>query len=280
MQKITQYYQDLINNSGYKNQLGKMVEYSSCEENFFEEDDPLHEERNQPFPFLIHKHPNRVVVLCTNQCPVYCSFCSRRRNWGKKREIDLSNMEELRGYLAQHQEINEVILSGGEPLLLGEKLIKIIELIAECSQVEVIRIGTRLPAVDPQGINLGLVTKLAKFKKIWLMVHFEHFAELTEEAIACLSMFQKAAIPIFNQSVILKGVNDDVTTLGCLFRGLVKCRVKPYYLYLVDQVKGTEKFRIDKEEALRIFEELTQRLSGLALPVLVEDSKSGKKRMG
>ncbi len=244
--------------------------------------DPLLEEEFTPVRGLVHKYPNRVLILLTMACASYCRFCTRQRSVSdiKKGEIKEKDLNEMVKYLKKHPEVKEVILSGGDPLVVPEILKKALKVFSSLPQIKIIRIGTRVPVSDPD-----LVTKdlLAAFKEVrpplYLMIHFEHPAEITPQTVRAIEKLRKAGAILFSQSVFLKGVNDKVEVLEELFSRLVEIGVKPYYLFRCDPVEGSESFWVEPEKEIEIASELRKRLSGLAYPVYVIDAPSGSGKI-
>lgn len=239
--------------------------------------DPLEEERDSPVPGLIHRYPDRVLLVTTNRCATYCRHCMRKRAWKRPdHTLPAGALDAVCAYLGEHPEVREVIVSGGDPLLLPEEqLWAALERIHAIRSVEMVRIGTRLPAVLPQRLTADFCERLAAFGPVWLATHFNHPLELTEEASQACGTLCRAGIPVVNQTVLLKGVNDDARVLQDLFTGLLRMRVKPYYLFHGDPVAGTLHFRTGVDKGLAIMRQLRGRLSGLALPAFAIDLPGG-----
>ena len=242
-------------------------------------EDPLSEEKQMPVPGLIHRYPDRVVLLVTNRCAVHCRFCFRKRKWraeNGQQDIDDKYLQEACKYIKEHDKIREVLISGGDPLMLETARLKtIIDSIGRIKNVDVIRIGTRIPVVLPKRIDSKLVSMLSKVPGLWIMTHFNHPAEITEDSREACSMLIKAGIPILNQTVLLKGINDNVEILEALFRSLIRIKVKPHYLFHVDPAEGNAHFRTGIEKGLEIIEGLRPRLSSLGTPVFAIDLPEG-----
>jgi len=239
--------------------------------------DPLKEEQYSPVQGLVHRYPDRVLLLVSNKCAMYCRFCTRKRKVGKKytslSEWDFKNAIK---YIELHKEIRDVIISGGDPLLLDDaRLENYIKNVRKIKHVEIIRIDSRIPCTNPQRITLDLCNMLKKYPPIYFLTHFNHPLEVTEEAKNACEMLAESGIVMGNQSVLLKGVNDDSKTLMKLNHELLKCRVRPYYLYIPDAVCGTAHFRVSIERALKIMEEMFGFTSGLAVPRLIIDLVDG-----
>ncbi len=238
-----------------------------------EKADPLEEFRWCPVPGLIHKYPGRVLMLVTNQCAVHCRFCFRRTSL---RDLDCCHgneqLDPMIGYMAAHASIREIILSGGDPLVLPDKTLKlIIERITKISHIETVRIHTRIPVVLPFRITKSLITILRSGPTCWMVIHVNHSKELTPEMkLACSNLVDKG-IPLLSQTVLLHGINDRVVELERLFSTLIQWRVKPYYLHLLDHAPGTSHFRVSENIAKQLIQELQSQLPGYAVPRLVRD---------
>ncbi len=239
-------------------------------------EDPLREEGE--VPGITHKYSDRVLFIISNQCAMYCRFCTRKRKVGDpNKEIKWSDLQKGIDYIKTHTEIRDVILSGGDPLLIEtKKLEKIIKLVRAVKHVEIIRIGTRVPCVLPQRIDQELCEMLKKYHPVYLNTHFNHPNEITEESKKACEMLADAGIQLGNQTVLLKGVNDNPEILKELFRKLLTIRVKPYYLYQADMTKGTNHFRTKVEEGIKIIGEVVGYTSGLCVPHYVVDGAGGK----
>lgn len=237
--------------------------------------DPLREEVYSPIPGLIHRYPDRVLLLVTDSCPTLCRHCTRRRltqriKQGNNIHINLRNIAE---YISSHKEVRDVIISGGDPLILSDQMLeRIISTLRKIENVEIIRIGTRAPVTLPQRITPELCKILKKYHPIWINTHFNHPREITQEASRACEMLADAGIPLGNQSVLLKGVNDDPIIMKELVQKLLRIRVRPYYLYQCDMVEGLSHFRTTIEKGIEIIEALQGFTSGLAVPVFVIDA--------
>ena len=244
----------------------------------FGEEDPLCEERDKKTSLLTHRYPDRVLIVTTNVCPVLCRFCMRKRNW-KKPPFFISDdeIEKAVNYVRENKKVRDVLISGGEPLILPiEKLRKLLLSLKEIDHVEVIRIGTRLPVVLPQKLfDRELLSLLEESEKVWVNTHFNHPDEITEEAKLAVRNLLKAGIPVNNQTVLLKGVNDSPEILEKLFRELQKIKVRPYYLFHCDPVKGVMHFSTTITKGLEIVGELFKKLSPLAIPYYAVDGPGG-----
>ena len=239
--------------------------------------DPLHEDIDSPAPGLTHRYPDRCIILVTDQCGMYCRHCTRRRFAG---QTDTPRSpDQIRAcvdYIARTPEIRDVLLTGGDPFTLcDEALDEILSMIRAIPTVEIIRIGTRTPAVLPMRITDSLCSMLRKHHPLWINLHFNHPAELTPEAAQACSRLADAGIPLGNQSVLLRGVNDCPYIFRDLNRKLLKIRVRPYYIYQCDLSRGIEHFRTSIGKGLEIMEYLRGHTSGLAVPTFVVDAPGG-----
>ncbi|MBU0760731.1 MAG: KamA family radical SAM protein [Nanoarchaeota archaeon] len=254
------------------------------EDNFGEED-PLNEESENQIrenvPSLItHRYPDRVLFLVSNKCAMYCRFCTRKRKVGDDRKNPKwEEIQKAIGYIKNHEEIRDVLISGGDPFMLGDsyldKLLKRVYEIIHYRKNGIIRIGTRIPCVLPQRITPNLCNILKKYHPIYLNTHFNHPLEITEESRKACGMLVDSGIPVGNQTVLLRGVNDDIEVMKELMQGLVSMRVRPYYLYQCDPVKGANHFRTDVRKGLEIYKALRGHTSGLCVPTFVIDSPGG-----
>ncbi len=239
--------------------------------------DPLGEEAHEAAPGLIRRYPDRALLVTTDQCAIYCRFCTRSRIvGGGDGPMSWRALEPAFAYIAAHPELRDIILSGGDPLAMSTaRVVRLIARLREIPHVEVIRIATRVPVCLPQRIDRELTTALRAFHPLWIMTHFNHPKELTQEAVSACERLVDAGFPVMNQSVLLAGVNDDAPTLERLFRGLVRARVKPYYLLQMDPVRGTAHLRTSIAKGLELMAALQGRVSGIALPKLVVDTPGG-----
>jgi len=239
--------------------------------------DPLLEEKFSPFFGLVHRYPDRALLLVSNVCSTYCRFCTRKRKVGK-RYTTLKDRDFKRAvrYIESHKGIRDVIISGGDPLLLDDrKLESYIRKIRSIRHVDIIRIDSRTPCTLPQRITPALCGMLKKYGPIYFLAHFNHPDEITPEAAKACGMLADSGIVLGNQSVLLKGVNDDPETLKKLGQELLKIRVRPYYIYIPDAVRGTYHFRVSIKRARRIMRKLIGFTSGLAVPHLIIDLEGG-----
>lgn len=239
--------------------------------------DPLGEEAHEVAPHLVQRYPDRVLLLATDRCAVYCRFCTRSRlvgHGGGARSLD--SLSAAFEYIAAHPRIRDVIVSGGDPLAMStERIVALLTRIRSIDHVETIRLATRVPVTLPQRVTSELLDAIRPFHPLWVMTHFNHPKELCgESAQACLRLVD-AGFPVMNQTVLLRGINDDPMVLENLFRGLIRLRVKPYYLLQADPVKGTSHLRTPLQRGIDLFEQLQGRLSGIALPKLIVDTPGG-----
>lgn len=240
-------------------------------------EDPLHEDGDSVVPGLTHRYPDRVLFLITDMCSMYCRHCTRRRFAGQKDTgSKMDNVDKAIEYIKNHPEINDVLLSGGDALLVNtDRLEYIISELRKIDHVGVIRLGTRTPVVMPQRITEELVGMLKKYHPIWINTHFNHAKELTPEAKQAIDLIADAGIPLGNQSVLLKGVNDCVNIMKKLMKRLIQLRVRPYYIYQCDLSMGIEHFRTPVSKGIEIIEGLRGHISGIAVPTFVVDAPGG-----
>jgi lysine 2,3-aminomutase len=239
--------------------------------------DPLHEDEDSPVPGLTHRYPDRVLFLITDQCSMYCRHCTRRRFAGQHDcESPKERIQKSIDYIARTPQVRDVLLSGGDGLLVSDAMLEsIIERLRAIPHVEIIRIGTRTPVVCPQRITDDLVNMLKKYHPIWVNTHFNHPNEITPESAEACAKLANAGIPLGNQSVLLRGVNDCVHVMKQLVRNLVKIRVRPYYIYQCDLSMGIEHFRTPVSKGIEIIEALRGHTSGYAVPTFVVDAPGG-----
>lgn len=239
--------------------------------------DPLGEEAREVVPNLIHRYPDRVLLLATDRCPVYCRFCTRRRIVGRtERQAPRALLEEAFAYIRSHRQLREVIVSGGDALMMGDKQLEhILREVRRAPHVDVVRLATRMPVTLPMRVSEELADTLARFGPVYVMTHFNHPRECTPSAAASVSRLVERGIPVWNQSVLLRGVNDDVDTIELLNRRLVWMRAVPYYLHQCDLAEGIEHFRTPLEAGIDILDRLRGRVSGLMVPKLCVDVPGG-----
>ena len=239
--------------------------------------DPLHEDEDSPVPGLTHRYPDRVLLLITDMCSMYCRHCTRRRFAGQKDgESAIERIDRAIEYIAKTPQVRDVLLSGGDSLCVSdERLEYIISRVRAIPHVEIIRLGSRTPVVCPQRITDNLVNMLKKYHPVWLNTHFNHPQEVTKESMAACAKLADAGIPLGNQTVLLRGVNDCVNTMKKLMHELVKMRVRPYYIYQCDLSMGIEHFRTPVSKGIEIIEGLRGHTSGYAVPTFVVDAPGG-----
>ncbi len=244
-------------------------------------EDPLGEEDLSPVPNLVHKYPDRVLLLVSGQCAMYCRFCTRKRKVGQAAlHFREEHFAAALDYLRQTPSVREVLISGGDPLLLpDERLEEILRRLREVNSIEVIRIGTRTLCTLPMRITPELAAMLRQFHPLYINTHFNHPAELTAAAARACTLLADAGIPLGCQTVLLKGVNDSAETLQELFCGLLRLRVRPYYLMQADLTKGTSHFRTPVKAGLAIMRQLMGTVSGMAVPKFVLDAPGGKGKI-
>jgi len=239
--------------------------------------DPLGEDNHSPVPGLVHRYPDRVLLLVTDQCAVYCRYCTRRRLVGSSEQsITPGNFEEVLKYLKSHRKVRDVLLSGGDPLLLeNERLEEMLSRLRALPHIEILRIGTRAPVTLPQRITGGLVRMLKKYHPLMISIHFTHPREITDQVRRACSELADGGLPLGSQTVLLKGINDKPYVMKKLVHELLKIRVRPYYIYQCDLVMGTEHFRTSVATGIQIMEKLRGHTTGYAVPTYVVDAPGG-----
>lgn len=279
----TPYYLKLIEENKNSN-LKKIIRPSKKEKvpGFQQMSDPLGEKKHSPVPRIVHRYPDRVLFLVTDSCGVYCRYCTRKHFTGKKQSL-IRKKDRLSAlkYIQENKGIREVILSGGDPLTLSDNRLKeILQDIRQIKHIEIIRIASRMPVVCPMRITTQLVKIIKKFHPVFLMTHFNHPQELTKESAQALTRAVNSGIPLFNQSVLLNGVNNHPALIQALSRRLLFLRVKPYYMFQCDPSEGTDHLRTTVKNSQWVQKELWGRLSGLALPSLSLDIPGGGGKVG
>lgn len=276
---ITPYYLSLIDPSNPDDPIRKQSIPVSLELKVSDADldDPLHEDGDSPVPGLTHRYPDRALLLITDQCAMYCRHCTRRRFAGQNDGAQpVDRIDKAIEYIRSTPVIRDVLLSGGDALLMSdERLEYIISKLREIPHVEIIRIGSRVPVVMPQRITDDLVNMLKKYHPIWLNTHFNHPNEITQESMEACKKMADAGIPLGNQSVLLRGVNDCMHVMKKLVNDLVKIRVRPYYIYQCDLSNGIEHFRTPVSKGIEIIEGLRGHTSGYCVPTFVVDAPGG-----
>jgi len=273
--KITPYYLSLIKTQD--DPLYKQVVPDCRElENHGLYTDPLAEDRDSPVENIVHRYPDRCLFLISTECASYCRFCTRKRKVGDPSKLNADSITEGIKYIRDHHEIRDVILSGGDPLVLSDnRLEHVLHQLRAVPHVEIIRIGTRVPCFLPHRITSELVAIMKKYHPLYINVHFNHPDEVTPQAIEALGRLADAGIPLGNQSVLLKDINDDPLVMRRLMQKLLMARVRPYYIYQTDMVFGTEHFRTTVQKGLEIIRALRGWTSGLAVPHYVIDAPGG-----
>ena len=276
---ITPYYLSLIDPNDPFDPIRRQAIPQGAECNIAPADlnDPLHEDEDSPAPGLTHRYPDRVLFLITDMCSMYCRHCTRRRFAGQKDDESPSQrIEKCLEYIEKTPQVRDVLLSGGDALMVSDqKLEYIIGRLRKIPHVEIVRIGSRTPVVCPQRITPELCEMLKKYHPIWLNTHFNHPNEFTPEAEQALARLANAGIPLGNQTVLLRGVNDCVHVMKKMMHELVRNRVRPYYIYQCDLSMGLEHFRTPVSKGIEIIENLRGHTSGYAVPTFVVDAPGG-----
>lgn len=278
--RITPYYASLLSSCNADHPLRKTVVPVMDEliVSKGEETDPLGEGHDSVAKCLVHRYPDRLLFLITDFCSTYCRYCTRSHNVGKEKGnvVKRQDWEEALAYIRKHTEVRDVILSGGDPLTLSDNLLEyLLSQLRAIPHVEIIRIGSKVPAVLPQRITPALVNRIKKYHPVFMSLHFTHPDEMTPETQKACNMLADAGIPLGSQTVLLKGVNDNVETFKKLFHELLKVRVKPYYIYQCDPIPGSKHFRTTVEKGLDIIRGLRGFTSGYAIPHFVIDAPGG-----
>ncbi len=278
--RITPYYASLLSRDNPSQALRKTVIPVMGEYLFSpgEAEDPLSEEDQSPVPGLVHRYPDRVLFLTTGFCSTYCRYCTRSRMVGNNQRFrgSISQWHNAINYIENTPAVRDVLISGGDPLTLPDTQLEyLLGSIARIPHVEMVRIGTKVPVVLPQRITPKLIRILKKFRPLWMSIHFTHPDELTPETIAACNLIADAGIPMGSQTVLLKGINDDVNILKTLYHGLLRIRVRPYYLYQCDPILGSSHFRTTVAKGLEMIEGLRGHTTGYAIPQYVIDAPGG-----
>ena len=240
------------------------------------ESDPLKEERDMPVPELVHRYPDRVLLMINNHCPIICRFCTRKRKIGFPGLVTRETLSQGIDYIAKHPEVRDVVMSGGDPLLVPDReLERILTALRDIEHLEIIRLGTRVPGTLPERITPKLCEILKKFHPLYANLHFNHPDEITPEVETACNRLADAGLPLGSQTVLLKGVNDSVEIMKELMHKLLKIRVKPYYIYQADMTMGTDHFRTSVEKGLEIIKGLMGHTSGMGVPYYVIDTPGG-----
>lgn len=277
---ITPYYASLLDPKDAASPLRRSVipVVDECLHTKGEEEDPLCEDADSPVPGIVHRYPDRVLFLVTDICSTYCRYCTRSRIFGRQHQcfIDTAKWERALAYIESNPNIRDVLLSGGDPLTLSDDRLEwILSRLKEIPHVELIRIGTKVPAVLPQRITPALVSMLKKYHPLWMSIHVTHPDELTPEMSAACIRLADAGIPLGSQTVLLSGINDSVPIMTRLVHGLLQIRVRPYYLYQCDPIPGSSHFRTPISKGLEIIQGLRGHTTGYAVPTYVVDAPGG-----
>ncbi len=272
--RVNPYYLSLIQKRG--DPIWKQLVPSEKELTSTGLEDPLDEEKDSPVKGITHRYPDRVLFYISHICSMYCRFCTRKRKVSNPTSVSSKTIEAGLDYINDHSQIRDVIVSGGDPLMLSdEQLEHILQKLRAIKHVEIIRIGSRVPVTLPQRITDKLCLTIKKYHPIYLNTHFNHPQEITPESRRACGLLANAGIPLGNQSVLLKGVNDDPQVMKKLNQKLLAIRVRPYIMYQADLVRGTDHFRTDVQTGLDILKALRGHTSGLAIPHFVIDAPGG-----
>ncbi len=277
---ITPYYASLLDRNDPSQPLRRTVvpvlgEYDVSRG---ENDDPLGEDSHSPVPGLVHRYPDRVLLLVTNFCSVYCRYCTRARMVGSvgERSVKKSDIEAALGYIEQTPAVRDVLISGGDPLSLDDdRLEYILKRLRKIPHVEFVRIGSKQPVVQPMRITPTLTRILKRYHPLWMSLHFTHVDEITPEVAEACGRLADAGIPLGSQTVLLKDVNDNVPAMTALMQGLLRIRVKPYYLYQCDPISGSAHFRTPVAKGVELIRGLRGHTTGYAVPTFVVDAPNG-----
>jgi lysine 2,3-aminomutase len=271
---IPLYYLNLIDPLNPKDPIRRQIAPSPNEMFILpgESADPLRETSFQPEPGLVHKYRNRALIQVTSQCAVHCRFCFRKHAPASTGNLSESRLKSIIAYIEKRKFIREIILSGGDPLMLDDaELANIIQRLQAIRSLEILRIHTRMPVVLPERITDALIYALKGKLTCWIVTHFNHPREINRESISATAKFVDAGIPMLNQTVLLRGVNDHLKILADLCNSLVRIRIKPYYMHVLDPAPGTSHFRISENDAILIAAGLSSKVSGYAAPLLAKD---------
>jgi lysine 2,3-aminomutase len=276
--RITPYFASLICNTGYSHPLRRNVipVVEELLQQSTEQSDPLHEKSYSPVKGIVHRYPDRILFTVTQVCSNYCRYCTRSHSVGKLDKLGRQDFEKAFSYIAAHNEVRDVLISGGDPLTLSDEILDyILYNIRKIEHVEIVRIGTRIPVVMPMRITDNLINILRKYHPLFISLHFSHPEEITEEcAEACIKLADNG-FPLGSQTVLLKGINDNVPVMRQLMHKLLKIRVRPYYLYQCDLIPGSGHFRTSVKKGLEIIKGLRGFTSGYAIPTFVVDAPGG-----
>ncbi len=279
---VTQHWMSLIDPENPSDPLRLQLIPRVAEHDVYPEEciDPLCEEEHMVVPGLVHRYPDRVLLLCTDRCAAYCRYCTRSRfvagGAGKKMKESRFDLDAICAYLREHTEVRDVVLSGGDPLMLSdEKLDDILTALRAIPHIEMLRLGTRIPVMLPQRVTPELCRMLQRHNPLYISLHCNHARELSPEAVHALGLLADHGLPLGSQTVLLRGINDDVETQRELYHALLRARVRPYYLYQCDLVRGSRHFRTPIETGLNIIASLQGHTTGYAIPQYVIDAPQG-----
>jgi lysine 2,3-aminomutase len=282
--RVTPYYFSLIKDlNDQSDPIRKQCLPSTEElcEGAYEDIDPLSELKTSPLSNLVHRYPDRALFIVTSRCFMYCRHCTRKRLWKENAgEACAKDIDDAIRYIRENKKIREIIISGGDPLTLSdEKLDYILSQLSQIKHLEVIRLGTRAPVVLPSRIDDKLCAVLGKYDNLWINLQFNHPREITAQSIQACKKLQKLGIPLNNQSVLLKGVNDDPAVMKELCQALQKIRVRPYYIFQCDPVVGASHFRTSVWKGMEIIESMRGHTGGMCVPTFVIDGVDGKGKV-
>jgi len=276
--RITPYFASLIYNTKYSHPLRRNV-IPVVEElltHATEQSDPLHEKAFSPVKGIVHRYPDRVLFTVTQVCSSYCRYCTRSHSVGRLDKLGRQDFEKAFSYIEAHKEVRDVLISGGDPFTLSDETLDyILSSIRKIPHVEVIRIGTRIPVVLPQRITDSLISVLRKYHPLFISLHFSHPDEITEECTKACTRLADGGFPLGSQTVLLKGINDNLPVMKELMHKLLRIRVRPYYLYQCDLIPGSGHFRTTVKKGLEIIKGLRGFTSGYAIPTFVVDAPGG-----
>ncbi len=281
--RITPYYLSLIDRTDEACPIRRQCVPDAREDTEVAGDlvDPLGEVSHEVAPYLVQRYPDRVLLLATDRCAVYCRFCTRSRMvGGGDGAVSLEVLAPAMQWLRAHPEVRDVIISGGDPLAMAtDRIVRVVAALRAIGSVETIRLATRVPVTLPMRVTGELLCALRPYHPLWVMTHFNHPKELTQAAVDACTRLADAGFPVMNQTVLLAGLNDDERVLEELFRGLVRARVRPYYLLQADPVRGTGHLRTPLARGVDLMQRLQGRLSGIALPKLICDTPGGRGKV-
>ncbi|NCC25947.1 MAG: KamA family radical SAM protein [Deltaproteobacteria bacterium] len=275
---VTPYYLSLVDRDNSRDPVRRCVIPTIMEHAAApgEAADPLHEDQDSPVPGLVHRYPDRVLFLATGFCSTYCRYCTRSRMVGDDHSGTGSQWKAALDYISRTPTIRDVLVSGGDPLTMTDEALDwLLGRLRRIPHVEFIRIGSKVPAVLPQRVTKGLVRVLRKYHPLWVSLHFTHPRELTPETAGACERLADAGIPLGSQTVLLQGVNDDPAVLKSLYHGLLRVRVRPYYLYQCDPISGSAHFRTTVSKGLEVMSSLRGHTTGYAVPTYVIDAPGG-----